>query len=141
MYIHILLYTCVPPNCTLYSKYRLKLEQLFQKGVYQDEEVEGEEEGEEEEVEEEEDMYQVRTEMIYFQILQIMLNTRFSVIQMCSFTITVHRCIIIAERLSARQLIVQRGGWLSACVCRYIYIYMYHSVLGVAPGGLGRIHL
>ena len=27
----------------------------------------------------------------------------------------------IIEPLSARQLIVQCGGWMLACVCRYIY--------------------
>ena len=38
--------------------------------------------------------------------------------------------IIVAERLSARQLIVQRGAGMSACVCRYIYIYV-----SFGPGG------
>ena len=33
---------------------------------------------------------------------------------------------IITKCVSARQLILQRGVAISACVCRYIYIYMYN---------------
>ena len=33
--------------------------------------------------------------------------------------------LFIAERLSARQLILQRGDEMSARVCIYIYIFQY----------------
>ena len=50
---------------SLCSKYRWKLEQLFQQAAYQDKEMEGE--GEEEE-EEEEDTYQVRAQFHHMYI-------------------------------------------------------------------------
>ena len=34
-------------------------------------------------------------------------------------------CTVVAERLSSRQLILQRGHEMSARVCIYIYIYIY----------------
>ena len=72
----------------------------------------------------------------------------------CCFIVCVYnRCLllcfidmnIIAERLSVRQLIVQHGGGMLACICRYIYIYIYMCVSfgpgGRPPGGLGWIRL
>ena len=66
--LHASLMTCDTHEHLVYlislcSKYRWKLEQLFQQAVYQDKEMEGEEEEEEEE-----DTYQVRIQLHHMYI-------------------------------------------------------------------------
>ena len=46
---------------------------------------------------------------------------------------------LIAGRLSARQLIVQRWSWMSACVCRHIYIYIYICIIRFRGSTPGRV--